>query len=276
MTLEFELRRPSHAIAEFAASIDLFSPVSQNTFTNVVAKLKNEAGRLGLPAETPLGPVSLPVAYAQIPRPPVFMGSGFQRFAPTGEVSASLLCEPNAITFTRRDYTTWQEIKPDLVSSLSSLMRTYAEEVPAIQAVKVQYLNEFRAVSADTKSASSIFNPDSRWVAPFYRSMKRSWHCHSGKYNIEDGNKRNLVNVNCDVNVPDSDANGTHEMGVSVLILAGCFFNIVGKSPRVVRLEDVEKTIESLLEESHDTEKKMLREVISAPYLMAMGAMNEN
>jgi len=275
MTLAYELRRDAHAIGEFSASVQLFQPVGADTFSRVVQQLRREAKMLNLPAAMPIQVLRLnfgPQPFQDVSPQSV----GFQRFAETGEIAMSLQCDNNGITFTLREYVSWELIKPTLIKTFSSLLKVYAKEIPAVQSIKVQYLNEFRASSGNILSASDIFSPDSKWVAPFVADTNDDWHCNVGKYISRSREMRQLVNVNCSVVRKAINADEIPRLYANVLIVAGCFYNLPGQSPLIIENKQLRGQLSKVLEISHSLEKKVLAETISNPYLAAMGALHVN
>ena len=151
MSLNYGLRRQRHAIGEFTASISFFQPVSAATFAAVVATLKEVAAHLDLPAQMPIQVFQFTVG--QVPAgalPPAGTptGVGFQRFSKEGEIAESLMCDADSITYVLREYTVWEVVGPRITEAFEALAARYISEVPAIQSVRVQYLNEFRASAA--------------------------------------------------------------------------------------------------------------------------------
>lgn len=272
MAMAFELRRERHAIGEFTATIQLFQPVGAATFAEVVSRLKEVASEQALPAAVPIQVLQFP-APASAPGmaslfPPT--GVGFQRFSPDGEVAASLVCDGDEIVWTLREYTEWEAVLPVLSSIFTTLFKVYAQEVPAIKSIKLQYLNEFLGKQSDYSLASEILRPSTAWVAPFVFNSQDFWHSHIGEYRRVSAIQRNLVNVNCDV-AHASDGSSLRSY-VKVLILAGCFFNITDESPLVLSVDNAEQMITKYFEEAHNLEKSVLKEVIADQYLVAMGA----
>jgi uncharacterized protein (TIGR04255 family) len=276
MSLNFELRRERHAIGEFLASIQLFQPVGPNTFAAVVVKLRELAEHLELPAEMRFPQLQLSLAnlaegaLQSIPSPAV----GFQRYAKDGEITASLACDSDSMTFVLRDYPTWPEVRPLVVDTFADIMEIFQQEIPAIQSIKVQYQNEFRPVDPLVRDTSELFRADSKWLAPFAHQSVEPWHCHIGQYLPVDENQRRLVNVNCNVAPFTVPTHETAEHRVKVLIVAGCYYNVPGGKPLILSRERLRQGLIDNFDVAHKLEKQTLREVISDRYLDAMGALN--
>jgi uncharacterized protein (TIGR04255 family) len=277
MSLNFELRRaPRHAIGEFTATVQLFQSIGAETFSSVVSTLRTIAAELGLPASMPIQVFQFALGAAEgvtLPTPPP-TGIGFQRFAPNGEVEASLLCDSDSIVFSLRDYVAWEEVRPTLIDTFAKLLEQYLLEVPAIKSIRLQYLNEFQARSPKTLSAAELFRSDSLWLAPFAYGSSDPWHCHIGQYLPVDESRRMLVNINCDVSRMKSARSDDAHTYAKVLIVAGCFYNVPGGSPLIVDTERLRDALFENLEGAHKLEKDMLRQIMSVPYLEAMGALD--
>lgn len=277
MALNFSLRRERHAIGEFTATLQFFNPISPAGFTNVLTALGEMAQRFKLPAQMPMNLLEVSFGQPFMINAPVGQNAtfaGYQRFSEIGEVAESLRCDLVSINYTLRDYSTWDEIKPRLLAIFSELSAIYAAEVPAINSIRVQYVNEFMAKEAKTVSVSEIFREGTPWIAGFHLYSSDAWHCHVGNFIPKDEIQRNLVNVNCDISLATSVPDEAMRTYVKVLILAGCYYNIPEKSPLIIDLSTLEQTLSEVLEEAHDLEKKVLEEVISDDYLIAIGALD--
>jgi uncharacterized protein (TIGR04255 family) len=197
---------------------------------------------------------------------------GFQRFSKDGEVAESISCDPNSITYVLRDYSVWEEVSPKLIEIFSELTSEYIREVPAIQSIALQYLNEFRSAATPSHNAAELFREGSKWIAPLAFDGSEAWHSHVGIYIPHDANERRLVNVNCDIapaNLP-----GTNEVRTlaKILLLSGCFFNVPGGKPLIVPAQQLKDVIANKLNEAHKLEKDILRELVTDSYLEAIGA----
>jgi uncharacterized protein (TIGR04255 family) len=271
MNLNYRLRRERHAITEFVATVQLFQPVGQVVFTNVVSGLKTLAQQLNLPAPTPI----IQFGFGQLVGAQMLPtgGVGFQRFAADGEIAESLVCDGNSINYTLREYSSWIEVKPKILDVFATLLEIYAEEVPALSSLRLQYLNEFSADSGTTRSASELFKPN-KWVPSFALEMEDAWHSHIGAFLPAEGDLRYLINVNCDISNAQQPAVDLNTWVAKILVLSGCYYNIVGASPLVFEPGNIARDLDGVLEDSHNLEKFTLRQIIADPYLKAMGAFD--
>ncbi|WP_324806608.1 hypothetical protein SH584_09485 [Sphingomonas sp. LY29] len=278
MSLNFELRREHHAIGEFTASLNFFQPISAPTFAVVTSALKEVAQGLNLPASVPVPSFQFTVEMQGSPGvvPPQIQsnGVGFQRFSPEGEIAEFLSCSPSAITYVLRDYTVWEEVGAKVVEIFSRLAASYVKEVPAIESVRVQYQNEFRSLIGSPLSAAELFRADNGWVAPIACQSMEAWHSHVGVYIPHSEIERRLVNVNCDISPLQFPGEGVPRTLAKVLVFCGCFFNVPGKQPLILSGEELVSTLRTKFDEAHDLEKLVLGEVISDPYLRAIGALH--
>lgn len=277
MSLSYELRREQHAIGEFTASLHFFQPVSAPIFSAVTDVLKGLAGQLNLPAliQMPLFQFTLGPQGAGFGSPDGQSGGlGFQRFSPSGEVEESVVCNAASITYVLRDYTVWEKVGPNIVNLFSKLAFEYIKEVPAIESIRVQYLNEFSSKEGSTQSAAELFRDGNGWVAPIVCGSNQSWHSHVGVYIPHDANERRLVNVNCDISPRPSPGERGPRTDAKVLVFAGCFFNVPGGRPLVVSADGLADAIKTKFDEAHALEKSILGDLISDDYLKAIGASN--
>lgn len=273
MTLQYDLRRQHHAIGEFQASLHFFQPVSASTFSLVTEALRKLAEELDLPAPSPVQVFQFMIG-PQGPAPSSTLGGGlgFQRFSKEGEVAESISCDANSITYVLRDYSLWEEVSPKLVRILTTLSACYIKEVPAIESIRLQYLNEFKSTSAEVKSAAELFREGSRWVAPLGYQVTEAWHCHVGVFVPHDANERRLVNVNCDISPTVDPTTNQSRILAKVLIMAGCFFNVPGGKPLIVPTDKLEGVLREKLDQAHKLEKDVLRDLVTDSYLDAIGA----
>ncbi|MDB5438478.1 MAG: hypothetical protein JWM33_905 [Caulobacteraceae bacterium] len=279
MTLGYVPRRERHAIAEFTASVRLARPVGPTTFSAILDVLREKAKVLSLPAQVPFQTFQFAFGNQignQFPIMEAPGGAGFQRFAANGEVAMSLLCDNASITFTLREYESWEKLRPLLGDAIEGLLKVYALEVPAIQAISLQYLNEFTAVSDENIGFSELFRSGSSWIPPHAISTKEAWHSHVGGF-VTRNNWRSLVNVNCDV-LPPSVAKQQEPQipNIRLLILAGSFYNLPDQGPLVFDRDNFRDILDQHLNISHDLEKEVLAEVLSDPYLTIIGASRAN
>lgn len=273
MTLSFGMRREHHAITEFMAAVEFFQPISQSGFGKVVERLRIVAAELKLPAPMPIqtfqfmaGPAGMQSGSPALPG-----GVGFQRFSEAGEIAMSILCDANSITVTLRDYDNWESVYPRIRSAIEQLVIAYSVEIPAISSVRLQYLNEFRALSSETQSASELFNSNTIWLAPVCFGPEAEWHCHSGRYLAPAGAMRQLVNVNANSSRSAIEFGEEPRIYVALTLVGGCYYNLPGMSPLIVNSASAQSTLDRHFNLSHDLEKSVLRDVLSGGYLRAIG-----
>jgi uncharacterized protein (TIGR04255 family) len=279
MSLNFQLRRKNHAIGEFTASVHFFQPIGASTFASVSDVLRKISSDLDLPAPVPVQVLNLmvgPPGASITPAPQMGGTLGFQRFSKEGEVEESIACDADSIIYVLRDYTVWEDVFPKLLGLMSELASQYIKEVPALQSIRLQYTNEFRGHSAKTKSAAELFLKNARWVAPLAYESNDAWHSHVGLYIPRNAEERYLVNVNCDIAPRKFPGEQKRRSVAKVQIMAGCFFNIPGRKPLIVSPKDITSALKRKFREAHTLEKGVLREIISEPYVMAMGANDDD
>lgn len=271
MTLQYDLRHERHAIGEFSASMQFKTGLLEDQFAPVQAKLKTLAEKFDLPAPAPLNmfrfgtPPGVP-----LPAGPV----SYQRFAKDGSVEAAVLCDDNTVTFTLKNYTRWNDIASTVRDIFVELAEVYLPTAVAISLVRLQYLNEFRAKDDGPTSASELFKPKSKWIAPFAEASDEFWHCHIGSFIPDNADMRHLINVNCNVLSAAFPPDNLERTYAKVLVLVGCYYD-VGK-PLNDTGDKLSEKLETDLRLAHALERRTLAEVVSDPYLEIMGALNDD
>lgn len=273
MNRVFELRRGTHAIAEFQASVQLFQAVSAAAFTRVSEKLRQIAAEFNLPASVPIQIFQLSASGQPAPQ---MAGIGYQRFAENGEVTMAILCDADSIIVTIRDYQGWQQTQQTLLRIFEHVLPEYMSEVPAAQSVRLQYVNEFRAINENTVDAADIYNAESQWIAPFVLSANEDWHCNVGRYIRFSEDRRDLVNVNSSAMRKADEPGQKTRLYVSTMIMAGCFYNIPNHSPLILDPAHLRDQLSDALNSAHSLEKQVLAETLAASYLEAVGAIDVN
>ena len=203
---------------------------------------------------------------------PAPTGVAYQRFGKTGEIAAALVCEADHIALTLREYDGWDRVLPTLVETFTALARVYITEIPAFSLISVQYLNEFRGKTPQAISCAELFREDGKWLAPFARDLIDPWHCHVGRFENITEQVRHLINVNFDVAPSQFVSVPVSAQHVRVLIFSGRSYDVAGASPLTVRGDTLEETLRENLTYAHIREKRVLEEIFTNDYLMAMGA----
>lgn len=269
MALNFKLRRDAHSISEFNAVLVFSNSVSMHAFARVIEQLKTAAADLDLPAQMNVQVVNFTLPNGQMPPPPP--GLGFQRFARDGEIACSLWCDADGIRLTIRDYDRWHNVFPKLLQAFLTIAPAYMSEVPAIKVCQVQYLNEFASNETAEISASEIFRSGSPWMAPFSANIAQPWHCHVGQFMPADDRSRYLLNVNFDVAPQPYPPTPVTRNFVKLLILVSRQYDLPGKGPLVLAVDELRAALEENFNSAHSLEKRLLSEIISDDYLDVMG-----
>jgi hypothetical protein len=274
MELNYNIRRESHAIGEFSATLKFAAPVGPSAFTRVLARLSECAQKLDLPAPMNIQVLNFAVGGPMMPphaAPFALSGNGFQRFLPNGEIASSLRCDQDSIVITIREYERWHTVLPQIVDTFGVIGEEYLPEVPAIISFSVQYLNEFKAKTPEVVEASEIFKAESRWVAKFGPTSDQPWHCHVGRFIPGDSSYRYLVNVNCDIVHTPAPGDAQAHNYARILILAVRNYDLPDVGPLVISVENFRAELERNYNDIHSLEKRILGEVISDDYLAIMG-----
>lgn len=273
MTNKFEVRRPKHAISEFSATLRFFAAVGPTAFSAVRTAAEEEAKDLGLPAQIHRQVLQFQVGQVPTSPPPApLAGFGFQSFSKSGEVDTVLLCEPDNISLSLHDYSSWEDVCSQVVRTFGKVGRPYLDEVPALGSFTVYYQNEFRSIEPGVHQASEILREGTSWIAPFAHECEDAWHCNVGRFVGRSPISRYLINVNAAVEItplPDkSDLFTVFRLG----ILISANYDIPGLPPLPVTTEGFERTLLEHFDDIHGLEKRVLAEVLSDPYLERIGA----
>jgi len=274
MSLNFQLRRPAHAIAQFATTLRFFQPVSPSLFADITIRLRELAAAHNLPA-----PMNLQILQINIgpggatPTSTPVNGLGFQRFAADGEIDAAIAADGGSITFSSNTYPGWGILYPQIIEVFSSLGQLYLQEMPLIRSVGLQYNNEFRGGNSSVSRASELFTKDSRWLAPFWANSSDMWHCHVGEFSDITENSKLLKQVNFDINKAVFSPDPFEVLYVKVALSVSRNYEISGRSPLLVTSEDLQDTIASHLNALHNAEKGMVKDVFDHRYLEIMNVV---
>lgn len=271
--MNFEMRRENHAIGEFSATIELFSEISNEAFLNTKKIASNIAKELGLPVPVKQQGFQFSVGPEMSAKPVSVEAIGYQKFAPDGEVDTLFLCEQNKLTVTLHSYVSWIETKKLLKSIFEPLLDSYLDDVPAIKNVSLQYVNEFRSLSPHPTKADEMFRPESKWIPEFCRNSEQNWHTHGGIFK-PNGDSRFLINVNLDMRTIESPELDFPVSALNNLILIRLGYDVPGKPPLVLEVENRWEVLENNLDQVHTLEKDTLFEIYSDEYLQSIGTLN--
>ena len=269
MSLLFKPVSGSHAIDTCTVTVRFAQAVDAQTFAAIshIAKMIADSNDL---------PANQQVVFPQMFMPPGFQqgnltGTIFQRFAKNGTVETELRCEPGAITLQVRSYAGWPSLKAFIDRTMLQIVPLYISSLPAISSVQIQYDNKFISINSEAPAAGEIFNHDTKWVAIYDPLTVQPWHSHFGIFISQSANKRELINVNVSVN-DQASAELAMQRIVNLTILVGQNFDVFDQPPLITSEQDASNAINSLLEQSHNRQKQILQEVLSGPYLHAVGA----
>jgi hypothetical protein len=138
--------------------------------------------------------------------------------------------------------------------------------------LRIQYTNEFRAKSPETKSARELFRPGTGWLAPDVLTRDELWHCHVGEFRTVSPSLRYLINVDSDVTAAQFVGDELASLSVKVMLLCGCFYDVPGGERRDLTSLDLREMLADDLNAAHKLERDTLKEVLSDEYLSLMGA----
>lgn len=272
---KYSLPNLKNAITSFSVVVDFPVALQPLLFDEVIAELNRIKTALELPAPIQIQQIGInlggPPAMS-VSQPPFTLG--FQRFAPNGAISESILCEPQSITYTTSTYTGWGSVKKTVMDTVGRIFSIYVKSAPAISSFRLQYVNNFVCKESGYASANELFRNANRWIPAYLSDATDAWHVHVGKFTPRSEIDRLLLNVNFDFSQMISSHDAS-PFSLNALILCGVFYNIPGKPPLVL---DIAKdspldVFEQNIETAHTEEKKALSEIFSDPYLRLMGAI---
>lgn len=271
--MNFEMRRENHAIGEFSATIELFSEISDEAFLETKKIASQIAKQLGLPVPVKQQGFQFSVGPEMSAKPVSIEAIGYQKFAPDGEVDTLFLCEQNKLTVTLHSYVCWIDTKQLLQSIFEPLLNSYLDDVPAVKHISLQYVNEFRSLNPYPTKTDEMFRPESKWIPDFCRNSEQNWHTHGGIFK-PNGDSRFLINVNLDLKTAEAEGLDFPVSVLNNLILIRLGYDIPGKPPLVVDVENRWEVLENCFDQVHTLEKETLFEIYSDEYLQSMGTLN--
>jgi uncharacterized protein (TIGR04255 family) len=246
------------------------------TFQKVTEALKSIAEELDLPAVLPHQSFTVPFGLAPSTPPMVqpMAGLSYARYAKTGEIFKSIMCEPNSIKFSLRDYDGWNSTISELKDIFGRIIPAYIEESPAIQVISLVYANSFRANDPEEVVFNEIFREGSRFLPSFAFDSREAWHSHIGFFEPTKHGSRHLLNANADITLDGWPGEIIRGPSARLLILATEQFDLPGYPPLVIEKENFMGQIQDSLERIHALEKSVLRATLSDEYLALIGDLD--
>lgn len=271
MTLLFRPIKENNAIESCFIIIQTQQPIDADRFKVIQEVARAVASEVDLPSVVSSGiPAPIMGLMSMLNAQPAPLTTLIaQRFAANGEVTTELRCEAQGVVLTVRDYTSWKALRELIEKTILKLLPLYLDGLPAIRSVRIQYEDKFVANQNGPVSASELLRPDCPWVAQHNPNTDMEWHSHYGLFIGKGENQRELVNVNVTVlNQPDS---AEIKRLADLTILVGEQFDIPGMPPLIVEPARSSEVIGGILDEVHYRHKTILQEVLSDPYLDAIG-----
>ena len=272
MALAFEQRRDNHAIGQFDASLFFFQSANPSTYAQAVSELGHYAKANDLPA-----PINRQIFQLDLGNPNALKSSspqlaGWQRFASDGEIETAVALDNNAVHFTSRRYSTWQDMLPRIVDFFEKVGSSLLSEVPAVTKFQLNYQNQFRATSSKAFRASEVFRGGNGWIAPHVKNFPDNWHSNSGAFEDITQSFRRLINVNCSCTKQIELGRPEPLAYVDAHILVAQCYDVPNESPLVIPAHLFERILIENFDEAHSREKQVLHELISDDYLALMRA----
>lgn len=178
-------------------------------------------------------------------------GVVFQRLGLDGSLDIALTIQGNNISYTCNKYTRWKETSQQALSMLKEFAKYIFPEL-SVTVIGLQYIDEFLITGeTDTFIPSMILNDNHR-IPKALLVQNGGWHNHSGWFEFNEENDRNLVNLNFNM-VPQPE---------------NAVFQIVTvhreiKHLPIKSLEILVKVIDLSFEKLHQRNKTLLREILN-------------
>ncbi|MDD2933876.1 MAG: TIGR04255 family protein [Methylotenera sp.] len=178
-------------------------------------------------------------------------GVVFQRLSSDGSLDIALTIQANNISYTCNKYTRWKETSQQALSMLKEFVKYIFPEL-SVTVIGLQYIDEFLITGEVSAFTPSMILNDNQRVPHALLSQKGGWHNHSGWFESNEENDRNLINLNFNM-VPQPE---------------NAVFQIVTvhreiKHFPIKSLENLVKDIDLSFEKLHERNKTLLREILN-------------
>jgi uncharacterized protein (TIGR04255 family) len=208
---QFEPFFPAHAVESCAAAVFFDSPLPSKLFI----KLMEELGAELLAAGLVEGPTGLEI---QILVPDLQLGSGSSgapRSFSTSDRSGALMLTPFSLHWKTNQYIRWSYFLQQIHSFFIGALTEYSKLLH-VGAVQLEYWDRFMwSGSWDDFNCGSLLLANSPLIANEAEQKTRQWHSHAGWFDVLDSGRRQLANVNIDVQTVQS-ASGKSQPSVGI------------------------------------------------------------
>jgi len=199
--MNWEPARADHSIDRATASIALSGPLDANTFDELVV-----AGRTAAAARNLTNRVDLADAVELPELPPggvIELGSMpprrvvFRRMDVNGVSVDELSIGMRRIAVGTLRYGRWADFFGLLTPFLTALTQVYPI-TQNVKSVRLEYVDRFQSIPGGADHFE-VINRDSEFLAPVVAEKTAALHVHSGWFDFEKPQVRQLTNINIDV-----------------------------------------------------------------------------
>jgi uncharacterized protein (TIGR04255 family) len=246
--MNWEPARADHSIDRATASLGLLNALDPNTFDDLiaagrkVAAANNLANRIDatdaieLPS-APAGVIQIGLPNAA-PRRVVF-----QRLDTANVVVDELSIGMQRIAIGTSRYRRWEDLYGFTRASILALDEAYPI-TRNVRSVRLDYLDSFQA-SRPEADHFEVISRESKFIVPAVREKTAALHVHSGWFDFESSNIRQLTNINIDVNEITVPGTADLQRRISILSL-GQFEALAGTLERAIeRLDGLHEYLKS-------------------------------
>jgi len=221
--MDWEPFRADHAIDRVAATIFFLKELDADTQDDLAVAARKAAHAEGLTERLVEQSITLPpngtVVQLQVNRGEIGPTRiGFKRSTNEGRLVDEVLIGSKHISIRTRQYRRWDNFF-HLISNLIRPMADACPPVSDVQAIRLEYLDRFLAVS-DQADHFQVLLADSKYLVPAVAEKTSDLHVHSGWFdNLESETIRRLTNVNVDVLTRPVATAAGHRRRITILTL---------------------------------------------------------
>ena len=272
--MNWEPARADRSIERATASIALATPLDANTFDELIVAGRKAAAAHSLTdridllegitiqaAQQPTtGGIDLSQIASTLPRVPP-RRVVFRRLDAENVSVDELSIGMQQIAVGTVRYRRWTDFNSLLSASLTALQQIHPI-IENVKLVRLEYVDRFQSVPGGADHFE-VIQRDSVFLAPILRDKSAALHVHSGWFDFESANVRQLTNINIDVNDVPIPPPSDPRRNISILSL-GQFEALTGTLDRPMER----------LDELHTYLKLTFRRIITLDAAQRVGLNN--
>ncbi|MBX3520649.1 MAG: TIGR04255 family protein [Xanthobacteraceae bacterium] len=219
--MNWEPVHSDHSIDNVSA-IFVFQANLSDMFDDLAVAAKKASARFELTHRAEfIEPIELPagsgVANFEIDGRNVPRRVAYQRLDDQRRVIDELSISATKLTLTTARYRRWADFYERLVGIYRD-MQIYSAVNFSIKSVQLQYLDRFLSLT-DEASHFQVLDTSSRYLVPAVSNIQNALHVHSGWFEFNSNEVRQLTNVNIDVGQAHHIVSGDLRKSVSILTM---------------------------------------------------------